>query len=565
MSKTTEIIGFDHKGIGQVLKDHRLIVPINQRSYAWEDQHVLDLFQDFTNAIESDEPEYFLGTIVLTHVDHGKLEIADGQQRLATSTILLAAIRDYLDSNQNHQKARTIETEFLLTHDLETDELVPRLKLNIEDNDFFMKHVLSPPTSVNRNIEPSHPSHKRIQSAVRIASEHIAHIVSPHKTENAIKRLIQWVQFVQTDASVIVIKVPDYINAYTMFETLNDRGLRAAQSDILKNYLFKKAQERLEEVQPRWSSMVGTLESVGDDDLIVTYIRHLWITKDGHTKERELSKRIKDVITSKQRAVEFSVELDDSAMHYVALLNPSHEKWNPYGTGTKKHIEIIVEQLRVEQIRPLMFAVAKHFSIEEARKAFKLFVAWSVRFLIAGGRGGLLDKNYAIRAHQVGKKDITTAKQLASAMVDVVPSDAIFEAAFAEARVSQSYLARYYLRALELQIKEDPQPEMVPNEIEEAINLEHVLPLVPSKEWDIDPDTASVCFTRLGNMALMQAKVNVALANNPFAERRPYYQKSTFLLTRQVGKARKWGQKEIKERQQGLAALAVKTWPITIH
>lgn len=564
MPKTSEIIVFDHKGIGQVLKDHRLMVPINQRSYAWEDQHVLDLFQDFTNAIDSDEPEYFLGTIVLTQPEPGKFEIADGQQRLATSTVLLAAIRDYFDAHQHNQKARTIETEFLLTHDLETDDLVPRLKLNTEDNDFFMKYVLSPPNSAERNIEPTHPSHKRIQAARKIASEHVVNIISPHKTENAVKRLIQWITFVQNNASVIVIKVPDYINAYTMFETLNDRGLRAAQSDILKNYLFKKAQERMPEVQPRWSSMIGTLESVGDDDLIVTYIRHLWITKDGPTKERELSKKIKESVNSKQRAVEFSIELDDSAMHYVALLNPSHEKWNQYGKGTKKHIEIISEQLRVAQIRPLMFAVAKHFSIEEARKAFKLFVAWSVRFLIAGGRGGLLDRNYAIQAHEIGKKEITTAKKLAASMGDVVPSDAIFEAAFAEARVSQSYLARYYLRALELRVKEDPEPEMVPNEIEEAINLEHILPLTPSKEWKIDPDTASVCFTRLGNMALMQAKVNVSLANYLFSVKRPYYQKSTFLLTQQIGKTKSWGQKEIKERQQQLAALAVKTWPITV-
>ena len=47
-----------------------------------------------------------------------------------------------------------------------------------------------------------------------------------------------------------------------------------------------------------------------------------------------------------------------------------------------------------------------------------------------------------------------------------MPADATFEAAFSEARVEKGYLARYYLRALEMKAKGDPQPELVPNEEE---------------------------------------------------------------------------------------------------
>ena len=84
-----------------------------------------------------------------------------------------------------------------------------------------------------------------------------------------------------------------------------------------------------------------------------------------------------------------------------------------------------------------MFAVAKNFGIQEAKRAFRLFVCWSVRFLVVGGRGGFLDTNYARVAHEVGKGNITTAKQLKDFMADVVPTDAVFEAAFAEARVEK--------------------------------------------------------------------------------------------------------------------------------
>ena len=88
-------IDFDHVGIGTALTRNRFAVPLNQREYSWEDEHVLALFQDLANAIDKSKSTYFLGTIVLTPGHDGVLEVADGQQRLATTTILLGAIRDY--------------------------------------------------------------------------------------------------------------------------------------------------------------------------------------------------------------------------------------------------------------------------------------------------------------------------------------------------------------------------------------------------------------------------------------------------------------------------------------
>ena len=62
----TQKIQFDQKGIGAVLAHNRLAVPLNQREYSWENEHVEALFQDFENAISTGPVTYFLGTIVLT-------------------------------------------------------------------------------------------------------------------------------------------------------------------------------------------------------------------------------------------------------------------------------------------------------------------------------------------------------------------------------------------------------------------------------------------------------------------------------------------------------------------
>ncbi len=561
MASRDERIAFEHQGIGAVLAHNRLKVPLNQREYAWEEEHVQELFSDFAGAIDGDPPTYFLGTIVLTQGDDDLPEISDGQQRLATTTILLAAMRDYLKTSKDYARATSVEQEFLKTTDFETTDTVPRLRLNVDDNEFFRRYVVDG----DHAHEPKKESHRKIKMAYEIAVVHVNAILEPHQKQPAKTTVLQrWVKFLRDGAEVIVLKTPDHLNAFIMFETLNDRGLRASQADLIKNYLLSRCKDHIAQGQQKWAQMTGILESIGHGDITVTYLHHLLITKFGPTKEREVLDKVRGYVNSQSKALQFLEELSDSADDYAALFNPGASKWNEYGTSTRKHLATINLGLRVEQIRPLMFAAARHFSVKEAKRAFRLFVHWSVRFLIVGGRGGLLDRNYSLRAQEVGARKIKNADELLAAMGDVLPSDALFETAFAEARVSQVFLARYLLRALELKAKGDSEPENIPNDEEEAINLEHVLPDSPEGAWShIDPDVASSLFSRLGNMVLLKASTNALVGNDSFATKKKYLKESGLVLTAEVAKSTNWGPAEIKNRQSKLAKLAIDTWPLS--
>lgn len=184
--------------------------------------------------------------------------------------------------------------------------------------------------------------------------------------------------------------------------------------------------------------------------------------------------------------------------------------------------------------------------------------------MIVGTRGGLLDRNYAVCAQEISSGNVKTAKELAHKLADVVPTDALFETAFAEARVSKEFLARYYLRALELKRKADPEPEFVPMDDENVINLEHILPKNPENKWSgINSETADAYHRRLGNMVILQAKKNSQIGNGSFNEKRKTLKESAFLLTAEVAKQSSWGIKEITDRQRQLAKLAVETWPLS--
>jgi hypothetical protein len=332
--------------------------------------------------------------VVLTSGRDGQLEVADGQQRLATTTILLAGIRDYFNDRHDERRVTSLE-EFLLTIVFETGEIQPRLKLNVDDNEFFRRRVLEREGHTSRtSVQPEKPSHDRIDHAANLAAEFVEDILRPYAEQHRLARLNRWVDYIENSAQVIVLKVPDDVNAFVMFETLNDRGLRTSQADLVKNYLFGLSDDRVTEAQQKWATMNGALETLDEDEITLTYLRHLAITLFGHVRERELMDRIKGRVTGKQQALELLDAMAASANDYVAILTPTHAKWNDYRSSIRDHIRTMA-LLQMTPMRPLALAVATRFPNSQAEKAFQMFVYWSVRLLIAGGgRSGVVEEAF---------------------------------------------------------------------------------------------------------------------------------------------------------------------------
>ena len=257
-------------GIGDLLKQGRLEVPPNQRSYAWEDRHVLTLFQDLNEAISTGNDDYFLGTIVLVKSPNSLPIISDGQQRIATVTFLLCRIRDTLVKINREGSAQSLDTDFLRNIDRNTEEIVPRLKLNIEDNEFFVQRILLAPQNAAydtaQRIQPVRTSNKRILRASDLATEFLTDVLGTVPVPSHAQHLLRWVEFIEKSANVAVVTVLDEAAAFRMFETLNDRGLRASQADILKNYFLSRASQRVHDAWGLWNLITSAIETLDEDD-----------------------------------------------------------------------------------------------------------------------------------------------------------------------------------------------------------------------------------------------------------------------------------------------------------
>jgi uncharacterized protein with ParB-like and HNH nuclease domain len=321
-------------GIAKVLQQYRLRVPPYQRAYAWRDEHVKQLFDDWGDAYTADKTKhYFLGTIVLNRTtDDEIVEISDGQQRLATTAIFIAAIRDFLEDGVKTQK--TTAEKYTRNYLIEFEELVgdwvPRLQLNGQDNSYFRQEILVPPSMREQGAAAlvRRTSNERLSRAYEIARERVDGLIKSVTAQYSPRILYEWINYLLNNVAVVVITVPEDVDGYTMFETLNDRGLRASQVDNIKNRLYREAGSRLPEIEDLWLSMIVQIESFGNDDTVISYLRHHWMAENGPTREQDLSKKFRASITGQAAVGTFVEKLDIHAVDYEALfLRP----WNIAG------------------------------------------------------------------------------------------------------------------------------------------------------------------------------------------------------------------------------------------
>lgn len=566
MADADRQIGFEQLGIGSVLRSYWLQVPLHQREYSWTDKEVKALFHDINKAILDEAPVYFLGSIVTIPKEGATLEVVDGQQRLATTAILLAAIRDYLRTReQDRLIVDDIENGFLTSVDRSARDRVSKLRLNATDGHFFERRILA----ADQGTTTQARSHRLIDDAATLATEHVADIVRPHDPKNHGDALNRWITYLEQRAQVVLLKVPSEVNAYKMFETLNDRGLRTSQSDLVKNYLFGQADKRLPEAQQKWAGMRAVLESFEDDDITINFLRQMLISLYGYMREDDVYETVARRAKGVSQAIAFLAQLETGAVDYAAILNPEHEKWNGYPPSIRRAVATL-SLVRMRAMRPVLLSVAREFTPQEADKALRLVLRLSVRFMIAGGarsaaRSGAVEEALAEAAQKISDRKITSAAALLSVLDPVAPKDIQFQEAFASATVSQAKLARYYIRSLEMTVKSERYPLYLPNDDVQIITLEHVLPRKPEGNWpQFSAEEAEAFHRRLGNLVLLHAKGNSDLKSLPFSEkRRTYAETPAYELTSQIASLEDWTPAEITARQRKMAEYAVLTWPLS--
>ena len=555
-------------GLGQYIRETRFMVPRHQRDYSWKEEYVSTFLDDIEGAMAGGEELYFCGLMVLVKSDASAFQVLDGQQRLATTLMILGAIRNWLGGYSAYAKAHTQITErYLGESDLGEEEVQPKLVLNAANNDFFSRFVIKavPLSDIEKALSGCKRADRNralLEAAIYINKRIREKASSFGDPEQAKAYFLSLVKFMNDTVQIVRLVVSGDEAAYTIFETLNDRGMELSPLDLVKNHLFSRAERKGEQalkgLEERWTEMMTLLSTVKAD----SFLRVFWASRRGALEGSKLFKQFKKEYADPNAAYSVSLDMRSAAERYVALSDQEDPVWSPYGESARQSVSAL-SIIGASQLHPVLLAALDKFDNREMVRLLKLLEVIAVRYqLVARGRPGRIESLGARLAKAITEGAISTASTAFTELRELYIPDDQFRSDFASKTERESKKAAYLLRGLEHQAlvrANDPhQSETRPH----LVTIEHILPKSPGKEWPVelrkDTDLHKDYLFRLGNLCLLDN--NNALGNKEFAEKKKHYATSKLLTTKSVAKFDVWDMDAINARQLEFASHAVSEW-----
>jgi hypothetical protein len=563
------------RGIGQLLNERRYFeVPPHQRDFAWPLGAVEQYIEDVIRAMTESDSDYFLGLIVLVDTENAankRYEILDGQQRLATTTMIYAAIRQWLRDNGMDNEAAKIQNDFIGISEIGEDQDEPRIILNISNRDLFQEVVVNP--CADKLLETKllgegrYTSTRKLIEAALFCRKSINDLAEKQGTEKKAQAavLFQLAKYLRDKVQVNCLDVSAPENAYTIFESLNDRGIDLSVLDLLKNHLLRGAGTNEAVILSNWTKMVSTIGDKRGDD----FLKVFWTSQFGRIQRGRLFKELKNKYDTKPQITELSKQLARVAEIFGNLEISDSDLWKQYSYATQEQVKTL-SLLGAKQTHPIMLAAIDKFKPDEVEKLLKYLVVLILRYqLIGRGRTGKLEIQSALIAEGISSQKFKAAKPVWEQLRKILPNDEEFEDDFSRYIETTAAVARWILRELEMQkwIDDNPGKSIQTTPLKDAalVNLEHILPKNPNQDWKqvlaTDKEIVSECLHRLGNLCLLDKPTNKNEASGAFIKKSVRYAESEFLLTKEIANNfKEWNRAFIDLRQKQLAKLALKRW-----
>jgi uncharacterized protein with ParB-like and HNH nuclease domain len=536
-------------------------VPPFQRDYSWDEENWEDLWQDILVLHTHSDSSHYMGALVLQSSSTLEKEftIIDGQQRLATLSIIAIAVIEKIqklvdqeeEKQANQERQEILKRTYLSDKDPRSLRYSSKIILNENNNDFYQSNLINLRRPLN--IRSLSKSNQLLWQAFQYFSNHLeelkAVIQSGEKlaeflTDTIARRLL----FIQ-------INVEDELNAYTVFETLNARGIELSSTDLLKNYLFSLFQgpDDLQEAQRQWRRIINTVQM----EKFPEFLRYYLSLKHTRVRRERLFKVVRESVKVAQQAFELLDQLENYSSLFIALGNSNDEFWRDFPENRPYIREL--ELFRVKQAYPALFAAYGKFSSEDFTRLLKLVGILSFRYTVVSSLNpNELETLYNKVAIAIAKGEITNPRQVFDNLRSAYVSDEKFLQDFALLSIStrgqKKKLARYILCKLEadasgIEVNED------------SFSVEHILPESPNSEWRqnfTDTQIEEMVY-RIGNLTPLEPSLNRQVGNESYPIKREAYQQSVYKLTQDI-LAEEWTPDTLATRQRRLAQRATHIW-----
>jgi len=472
--------------------------------------------------------------------------------------MIFAAIAEEWFARNDNKRAQGVIGDFLGSEDRRTGEFIAKLTLNEINDSIYQKLVLKrmSATSAERKLWPI--TNKLLDEAFNNIKVKVHSWVN--EVEDVEARLLDLEDFIADDANVILIEVGDESDAFVIFETLNDRGLDLAVSDLVKNYLFSQAGSNIERFKKSWVEITLLVGS----ETLTPFLRHFWLSEHDVVRERELYRALRSSAKNTTAAREMIERLRKAADLYAALLNPEHAYWSDFPPEARTYLDALL-LFKVTQFRPIALAAMEILNPEDITKVLHTLMVISFRYTVISASGtGNLEKIYTKSALAIRDQQAKTPAKVFSFLKPAYVPDDRFVEDFAGKSFGKAPIARYILAEINDHLENDP--ERMVSEKTGRISLEHILPKNPGAEWRnaIPPDNNLADYVdRIGNLTLLEKGKNRGVATLSFNDKKQKaFSQSGLAINIDISKYPSWKLAEIDERSHHLADIAKIVWQV---
>jgi len=557
-------------------------IPIYQRPFSWNEDNFQALVEDISDAIESGEESYFLGTVLLRRKKDIIYEVVDGQQRLTSLIVLFAVARDILTDSEIKDELQS----YLIQRGSRLGGIPDRMRILVwrDLEELFLRYIYTEGGTIKllediKSRRISYPDKNspiyHLYEAVKVFRDFVEAIDQ--------EQLKAFLSYVLQNVYFVYIITDNRSSAFRLFNVLNTRGLPLTASDVLKSMNLEYVpEEGRQEYFNKWRSLE---EDLGREELeaLISYIRTIYAKEKA---KRELVDEFDKLF--KENKIRKGTEFFDTVMNYgkiykEKILEPRLNMLNPTERARYTFLMEIMNRFMPfsEWIPPLLFFYMK-FGDERSLYEFafnlerKFFIEWCADFTATERLTSAINLIRLIESlnnpRDVLEKMFESPEEIRRGRkrrtIDFSNKELIKDIILSKLDDQQFYslkggkMARYVLLRLDMEMQEE---NFSGYSNWETITVEHILPRKPQGEWlnVFSEEEVKEIVNKLGNLTLLNKRRNSRASNYEYRKKLEKYFEVThnpFAITAMLRGYSNWNRDAFEKRHKDLINLAFKIY-----
>lgn len=445
------------RSAGSLISNNKFVIPQFQREYSWQEEEVLEFWNDLRQSISDD---YFIGLVILTEpgneaeLDNQKDRryVVDGQQRLITLTLIVAALHEQAKAKNRSALADRLRADFLTSIDYKTDATESRILLSDKDDNETLQHI------IKTGSVPNNLPNGEVSQAIAKSYATIQKSLEIDLRSDPFKRLGAWSEFLTTRLYMAVFVHPDASTAYQVYEVINTRGRDLTTADLLKNYILSQVGSDVRQsIYDRWKEVARQFEGDGGNSF-VQFIRHAVTVDYGYVLPKDLFSFIAKRGSMAARRSPEPIQLLELLEKHLPLYRQMFDQTFP-GPAEAGALAVFsaLNDLNVITVRPMLLAIAETApDAQEAEEGLRATLQLVVRRIVVGNLGtGNVERRFGEAAKKI--HDTGDWRAALAELGNLNPLREDFERALKQRRFNNKSVLTFLRRSI-AQRSQTPQP-----------------------------------------------------------------------------------------------------------